>query len=143
MASGSHIESAFTLIYFSLAYLRKPGPQIKNCERSHIFNKAFLFVLFCISLGATCMRLGFLVFAASPLITLFPHMVTSSPSFVVSDMHVTHSVKNSQGALVKLRNSTTTLTVYRDWICFLITLKQTQSCFIWGLTNSRHSFNVD
>lgn len=104
MAIGGHTQSSFTLIYVSLAYLRKPGPQFKNCERAHIFSKAFLFVSILHFLRCSARGTRVPLFHYFSIENTAPLMVTSSHSFVVSDMCVTHSVKNSQGALVKLRN---------------------------------------
>lgn len=66
MAIGSCIQFAFTFIYVSMAYFRKPGPTDNNYERSHILSKSSFFLLR-ISLGAVDLH------GHGPPFSLLPH----------------------------------------------------------------------
>lgn len=72
MAIGSHTQSAFALIYVHWFISENLAHRLKTVKEPTFSVRPFYLFLFCISLGAMRVGLGFLFFATSPLRTLLP-----------------------------------------------------------------------
>lgn len=112
--------------------------QIKNYERSHILSKSFFFS-----------ALHFLrcsVYGAQSSLSLFPTDSTATLYGPLS-RHIQYKKQPGNACEAKKfkcidNNIDNTYCVQRLYL-FFITLEQTHSCFLWGLTNSKYSLNVD
>ena len=114
--------------------------QIKNYERSHILSKSFLFF-------STLHFLRCSVHGARVLICHYFPTDSSAALYGHLSRHIQYKKQPGNPCEAKKfkcidNNIDNTYCVQRLYL-FFITLEQTHSCFLWGLTNSKYSLNVD